>query len=118
MEIKDVVEQARESLTVDRVYGKPIEKGGLTIVPVAAVRGGGGGGSGSEEGGSRTGSGGGFGVVARPVGVYVISDTGVEWREATDNVRVMLGWQIVALAWVFMLKTIVKQRGKTKRRKA
>ena len=54
-------------MTVKRVYGDPIERDGLTIVPAADVRGGGGGGGDSENNG-----GGGFGLTARPVGVYVV----------------------------------------------
>jgi len=35
---------AREAMTVSRVFGEPIERGEVTIIPVAQVQGGGGGG--------------------------------------------------------------------------
>jgi len=33
MEVQDVIAQARDTLTVKRVYGEPYEKDGLTIIP-------------------------------------------------------------------------------------
>jgi uncharacterized spore protein YtfJ len=77
--IDELLEGARDTITVRRVYGEPIEQEGLTLVPAAAVRGGGGGGGDSEGNG-----GGGFGVAARPVGAYVIRDGEVAWRPAVD----------------------------------
>jgi uncharacterized spore protein YtfJ len=38
MEVKDVIEQARESLTVKRVFGEPYGKDGVTMIPVARVQ--------------------------------------------------------------------------------
>ena len=97
--IDELLDGARDAITVRRVYGEPIEQEGLTLVPAAAVRGGGGGGGDSEGNG-----GGGFGVAARPVGAYVIRDGEVVWRPAVDVSRVVVGWQIVSglallMAW-------------------
>jgi hypothetical protein len=64
------IERARDVLTVRRVFGDPIERDGVTVIPAANVRGGGGGGGG--EGPNGQGSGGGFGVSATPAGAYVI----------------------------------------------
>ena len=48
------------------------------------------------------GDGGGFGVLARPVGVYVLTDGRVEWQPAVDVNRIVtvavLGG--VAIAWL------------------
>ena len=86
-----MIERIRDILTVERVVGAPIERDGITIVPVAALRGGGGGGGG-ESHGSDEGAGGGlgFGVNARPIGVYVIKNDSVTWRPAVDVNRVVL----------------------------
>lgn len=46
MQIDEVLTQARDAMTVRRVFGEPIERDGLTIIPVANVMGGGGGGTG------------------------------------------------------------------------
>ncbi|MGH3383227.1 MAG: GerW family sporulation protein [Nocardioidaceae bacterium] len=79
MNVDEMLKGARDVLSVQRVYGDPIERDGVTVVPVAAVRGGGGGGSDDNENG-----GAGFAVTARPVGVYVIRGGDVEWRPAVD----------------------------------
>jgi uncharacterized spore protein YtfJ len=78
---------ARDAMTVKRVYGDPVQSDGVTLVPAAAVRGGAGGGG---EGGPEGGGGGGFGIVARPIGAYVIRDGSVSWRPAVDLNRVLL----------------------------
>ena len=78
---------ARDAITVKRVYGDPVQSDGVTLVPAAAVRGGAGGGG---EGGPEGGGGGGFGIVARPIGAYVIRDGSVSWRPAVDLNRVLL----------------------------
>jgi uncharacterized spore protein YtfJ len=76
---------ARDAVTVKRVYGEPVERDGVTVIPAAAVRGGAGGGGDNEGNG-----GGGFGLAARPIGAYVIQDGSVRWRPAVDVNRVLL----------------------------
>lgn len=72
------------------IFGDPIEKGGLTIIPVAKVRYGFGGGSGSgarDEGEGPEhgeGSGGGGGVSASPVGFIEIHDGFAEFKRIND----------------------------------
>jgi hypothetical protein len=59
--------------SVKAVFGEPIDRGDLTVVPVARVRWGFGGGSGSSEGEDRaSGSGGGGGVAADAIGCIEI----------------------------------------------
>ena len=41
--VDEIISQARDSITVKRVFGEPIEKDQLTIIPVAKVIGGAGG---------------------------------------------------------------------------
>jgi uncharacterized spore protein YtfJ len=121
MEGEAIWAKARELMTVERVFGEPFEKDGLTVIPVAAIRGGGGGGGGqgnSPDGELGTGFGSGFGVSARPVGAYVVGNGRVEWHEATDRTRLLLGWQTVTLIALFALRSMFKQRSKTKRRRA
>ena len=45
MEVGDVITQARDTLTVKRVFGEPYEKNGVTVIPAAKVQGGAGGGT-------------------------------------------------------------------------
>ena len=102
MEVQEIIEQARDTITVRRVFGEPIEKNGVVVVPAAAVRGGGGGG-GSEDKEGQSGTGGGFGVSARPVGAYVIRGEQVEWQPALDVGRIALaGLAVLGVAlWAF-----------------
>jgi uncharacterized spore protein YtfJ len=44
VEIEEVIAQARDALTVKRVFGEPYEKDGVTIIPAARVQGTAGGG--------------------------------------------------------------------------
>src|SRR6185295_11122246 len=68
-----------EAATVRRVFGEPIHADGVTVIPAATVRGGGGAGSRGVDGG-----GGGFGLTARPAGVFTIRNGSVRWRPALD----------------------------------
>jgi uncharacterized spore protein YtfJ len=99
MEVQELLSSARDAISVKRVYGDPYEKNGLTVIPAAAVRGGGGGGIGEREG-EESGKGGGFGVMARPSGAWIIDNGNVTWKPAVDVNRIVLGGQIVALAAV------------------
>ena len=90
MDVQDVIAQARDTLTVKRVFGEPYEKDGATIIPAARIQGGAGGGSGEDPQGQGKGSGSGFGITARPVGAFVIRDGQVSWRPAVDVTRIVL----------------------------
>jgi uncharacterized spore protein YtfJ len=117
MNVQEVLNQSRDAMTVGRVFGDPIERNGVTIVPVAQVMGGGGGGGGhSEEG--QEGSGVGFGVRAVPAGVYLIKGDNVEWKPSVDVNRVILGGQIVAIFFLLTLRAIFKARTKEKKQSA
>ena len=89
MDVRDVIEQARDAITVKRVYGDPYDRGGVTVIPAARVSGAGGGGGGEGPRGEGSGSGSGFGLNARPVGAFVISGGDVRWEPAIDVVRIM-----------------------------
>lgn len=108
MELEELMEQTREAMTADGVYGKPYEKNGVTVIPAAVVRGGGGGGGGSSPEGQ--GRGGGFGLKASPTGAWVIEDGTVEWKPAFDLNRAILGGQIVALAAIFTVRAFARPK--------
>ena len=80
-----------------RIYGDPVERDGVTVVPAAAVLGGTGGGGDAQGNG-----GGGFGLAGRPVGAWVIGrDGSVSWRPAFDLNRTLFLAALVVLvaAW-------------------
>jgi uncharacterized spore protein YtfJ len=97
MDFQEMITSARDSMTVKRVYGDPYERDGVTVIPAAALMGGAGGGTGEQPGGD-AGGGGGFGLRARPVGAYVVTDDKVKWEPAFDLNRVILGCQLLGLA--------------------
>lgn len=114
MDAHDVIEQARDTLTVKRVFGEPHEKDGVTVIAVAKVLGGAGGGGGEGPGGEGKGSGGGFGMVARPVGMFLIHGDDLSWRPAVDVNRIVLGGQVLAVVALLAVRSIVKARVKVR----
>lgn len=115
MEIQDVIAQARDTMTVKRVYGEPYEKEGVTVIPAARVQGGAGGGGGEGPQGEGKGSGTGFGMNARPVGAFMIRGSEMTWRPAVDVNRIILGAQVVAVVALLTVRAIVKARAKALR---
>ena len=93
--VEEILEGARDAMTARRVYGDPIERDGVTVVPAASVGGGGGGGGDDANNG-----GAGFGLRARPVGAFVIRGEDVRWVPAVDVTRVLL----IALAGLLVLR--------------
>ena len=99
-ETGEILQGVRDALTVGRVFGEPIEREGATIIPVVSVRGCG---HGGRERYAEGGSGGCFCVKARPAGVYIVRDSEVKWRPATDPSRVLCALAAAALV-VFALR--------------
>lgn len=87
-----------------RVYAKPVESGGVTVIPAARVMGGAGGGNGEGPDGTGQGEGAGFGVMARPVGAFVIENGTVRWKPAIDLLP-LLG---IALLLLLAARSIIK----------
>ena len=110
MEVNDVISQARDTLTVKRVFGDPDEKNGVTVIPAARVQGGAGGGGGEGPEGQGKGSGSGFGLNARPVGAFLIRGDEVMWRPAVDLNKVILVAQVVAVVALLTFRAVVKAR--------
>lgn len=104
MKASETLDKAREAMTVKRIFGEPVEKDGITVIPVAKIQGGGGGG-GDEKGG-----GAGFGVNSRPAGVFVIKDGRVTWQPALDLNRVILGGQLVGIVALLTLRAFARRR--------
>jgi uncharacterized spore protein YtfJ len=114
-DVQHTIDQAKDALTVRRVFGDPYEKNGVTIIPAARVQGGagGGGGTGPEGEGSPSGSGSGFGLNARPAGAYVIHGDEVDWRPAVDPNKIVIGAAIVAAAALLVARSAIQARGRS-----
>jgi hypothetical protein len=107
-EYEELIGGMRDMATVKRVYGDAYEKNGMTVIPAATVRGGAGR-RGDDESGSR----GGFGMVARPSGAWIIEDGRAEWKPAVDVNRVILGGQVVGLAAILVAGWILHAHSKS-----
>jgi uncharacterized spore protein YtfJ len=122
MDAHEVLNQARDAMTVKRVFGDPYEKDGTTVIPVANVMGGAGAGGGTgvaskpasagedkgEEGAGDSGYGMGYGLRATPAGVYVIKGGEVEWQPALDTNRLILQRAGVAIVALLVLRSIIR----------
>jgi len=118
MDAKQALQQFRDSFTTNMVFGEPIDREGVTLVPVARLIGGGGSGHGEghhtrgqSEGEALpthgSGWGGGFGADAHAVGAYIIRNGDARWQPAVDVNRIILGGQIAAILLGSEVATIV-----------
>ena len=110
MQAQEILDRARESMNVKRVFGEPIHEGDVTIVPVAKISGGAGAGSGPNNDG-----GGGFGVHATGIGVYEIRNGTATYKPAIDVNRVIMGGQAIAVIAIFVIGGIIRARMKAAR---
>ena len=102
--VQELLENARNGVSAGQVFGEPYEKDGVTIIPVARVVGGGGGGYAGGEG-----SGSGYGMLADPVGAYVITEGRVKWEPAVNVNKIVTGAFIVAAIAILRTPRIMKQ---------
>ena len=95
------------------VFGEPVERAGITVIPVAKARWGFGGGAGQskhDSGGSKQeeGAGGGGGVQVTPVGFIEIKNNEANFRPIRT---VSLSWIIMgSIVSLFLLRETVKRR--------
>jgi uncharacterized spore protein YtfJ len=108
MDFQKALAATRDVFTAKRVYGEPYERDGVTLIPSAWVAGGGGGGVGEEEG--RTGGGTGYGLLARPVGAYVVKNGDVEWRPAFDRTAIIITAGTVLVAALRLARAVAERR--------
>jgi uncharacterized spore protein YtfJ len=104
------------SADAGKVFAAPITQDGTIVLPVAKIGGGGGGGAGTgpaDEGGT----GGGFGISAKPLGVYVLRDGKVKWLPAVDINKIVLGGQVVAVAALLLARALLRARSEPRRRR-
>ena len=92
MNVDEMLQGARDTMSVSRVYGEPIERNGVMLIPAADIKGGGGG----------------FGVSARPVGTWIIRGDQVTWEPAVDVNRIALRGMVVAIVFLFVVRSLVK----------
>ncbi len=104
MDVQEMVAKMQDAATVERVYGEPYEKDGVSVIPAARVSARGG--SGAARGGEH--SGGGFRVDAEPVGAYVVRDGEVEWQPVFDLSAVVRRGQLLGMVALLVIWVVVK----------
>jgi uncharacterized spore protein YtfJ len=110
VDVKEAISSAAQAMSVNRVFGEPYQRNGVTIIPVARIAGGAGGGGGEAPQGEGHGERSGFGVSAKPAGVFVVEADAVRWRPAVDVNRVILGAQVVAVVALLTVRSIIRSR--------
>ncbi len=78
------------TVDISLVYGAPIERGGVTVVPVAKARWGFGGRTDRDAPGARADARGGGGLVLSPVGYIEVRDGGARFRPIRDPAALLL----------------------------
>jgi uncharacterized spore protein YtfJ len=142
VDVENLLAKVADNLSVRRAFGDAYEKNGMLIIPVAIVAGGGGGGTGQNRRGNqaagsdspadgtdaaeaagaahdsapqdsgRTESGGGFGGLILPSGVYVVNGDQVRWVPALDVTITALA----SLTLVRLLARTLTRRRRHRRR--
>ena len=100
-----IMEKIQEGFTAGVVYGAPVESEGTVVVPAARVMGGGGGG-GDTEGNE----GGGFGLLARPSGAWVIRNGDAEWKPAIDLTLIIISGLLVVMSYFRFKSRTARQK--------
>jgi uncharacterized spore protein YtfJ len=91
-----------DNVKASTIFGEPVEREGITVIPVARARFGfgGGGGAGGRDDLEGTGGGGGGGAIVTPVGYIELHDGTATFRRIrnpTDVVLVAVAASLVAL---------------------
>lgn len=113
--MQELATRVREVIGASKVFGEPIERDGMTVIPVTKVAGGGTGGSGSDSHQGQ-GFGGGLGWGSRPTGVYVLRDGEVSWRPAVDVNQAIVAASAVLVTALLTLRAMLRLRGKRRGR--
>jgi uncharacterized spore protein YtfJ len=102
-------QQLTSSVTAQAVYGNPVERDGITIIPVARARygfGGGGGGGTQKQEASGSGAGAGAGVSLTPVGYIELREGRSRFRPIRSSVVPLVAVS-GAIAWL-LLRSVPK----------
>jgi uncharacterized spore protein YtfJ len=127
MKTSELLDQISAHVRDNHVFGQPYERDGVTVIPAAVLYAGGGGGgsTGVDDRGQAgeqaepavpQGVGGGLGLVARPVGAFVIKGGEVRWQPAFDLTRVVIGGQLVAIVGLLTARRLIRVLDRRRRR--
>jgi len=104
--LERVAKTIGEKAMVSTVFGEPVEREGITVIPVAKARFGfgGGGGVGGREGQEGSGGGGGGGAAVSPLGYIEVRDGTARFR------RITWAPDLLAIAGAVMLLALALRR--------
>ena len=93
---------------VSAIFGEPVEREGITVIPVAKARFGfgGGGGAGSRQGEEGSGGGGGGGAMVSPVGYIEVHDGSARFKRISSRGEVVAAVAAASLA-VLVLRRLL-----------
>jgi len=96
-----LAERLGANAAASAVFGTPVERDGVTVIPVARVRWGfgGGGGGGGRKAKAQDGWGGGGGVQAAPLGFIEVRDGGAQYRRVHDPLRLVIAALLLPLSF-------------------
>jgi uncharacterized spore protein YtfJ len=86
--LNSIIGRIGDTASVKSIYGEPVSAHGRTIIPVARVACGFGGGAGKRHQAEQEGEGGGGGLVALPVGVFEVSESGTRFIPLHDKRKI------------------------------
>jgi len=93
-----LAERLGRNASASAVFGAPVERDGVTVIPVARVRWGFGGGGGRESK-AQDGWGGGGGVQAAPLGFIEVKDGEARYRRVHDPLRLAIAALLLPLSF-------------------
>ena len=105
-----LAERLGATLTASSVFGAPVERDGVTVVPVASVRFGVGGGGGSDTSGDQSGEGGGGAGSGTPLGYIELKDGRSRFVPIVPPARTAALGAGGALAAMLIVRRAVAQR--------
>ncbi|RDV14506.1 hypothetical protein DXT99_13980 [Pontibacter diazotrophicus] len=98
--VERIAEKLGGAANAARIYGEPIERNGITVIPVSKAMYGFGGGGGKKAG--EEGSGGAGGIALTPIGYIEISEGSTRFRSIRDPQTLI---KIFAISGVVVLLT-------------
>jgi len=98
--LKRIGQAVGDKANVSTVFGEPVERAGITVIPVAKTRFGfgGGGGSGAHGGEEGSGGGGGGGALVSPAGYIELRDGSAQFKRISNPTDVLALVSAAALA--------------------
>ncbi|MDX5420622.1 MAG: hypothetical protein LPK07_14750 [Hymenobacteraceae bacterium] len=104
--IEQLAQRLGLSAKAATIYGEPVERDGVTVIPAAKAMYGFGGGAGSKAG--EEGTGGGGGVAVKPVGYIEIKDGNTKFKSIPDPERVIKIIGVGGVIAFMLMKSIDK----------